>query len=119
MADLMRVLGFRGSAAQLRPVSVRKRAGFTRTTGPFGEIVECDILVCCHCRFTWEVIVGSGIQRGFCAKCCGYTCGKPECNVCVPFEQRLENEEAGRDRLTISPLAVAVPALPKTLILSK
>lgn len=106
--DLPRWLGLKG-----RPQSVRKPAGYTRTTGPFGDVVDCDTLRCEHCGCHWEVVAGSGRQRGFCNRCAGYVCGAPECMAsCVPVGQRLENVEAGRDVLTPRPTQIVVPGMP-------
>lgn len=112
--DLFRWLGFKGD----RPKAVRQPDGYSKTTGPYGEVFDCDTLSCCHCGFTWEVVVGSGIERGVCHKCStmtrvAYTCGKPECDVCIPFEQRLDNLEHGRDMLAPRPPLILVPAVPK------
>jgi len=104
-ADFLRFLGFKGTRAQ----AVRQPAGYTRTTGPYGEVVDCDTLRCCHCSFSWEVVAGSGVQRGFCTRCMGYTCGSPSCMVCIPYFQRLDNVEHGRPALTPPPATVLVP----------
>src|SRR5437588_11074044 len=93
--DFLKFLGFRGV-----PRSVRRPSGWTRTIGPYGEVVHADTLTCCHCQMTWEVVVGSGRQRGWCTRCNGPACGAPACMVCVPFERRLETLEAGRPELT-------------------
>lgn len=114
--DFLRFLGFKG-----RPKAVRKAAGWTKTTGPWGEVVNGDLLQCVHCRHSWEVVVGSGISRGWCNNCVGYTCGNSLCIECVPFEQRLANIEAGIPALTPKPEMVSVLAMPtetpKSLIL--
>jgi hypothetical protein len=92
--------------------------GHFERTGPYGELETGDLLSCCHCRHFWEVRVGSGRTRGFCALChdgrpgTGYTCGRPECDAHVPYEVRLENVEAGRHPLTPPPALAAVPELP-------
>ena len=99
--DVLKWLGFKG-----KPRAVRSPHGYTKTTGPHGEVIDCDVLQCCHCRFSWEVVAGSGRLRGFCRRCLGYTCGRPECMACVPFERRLENLEAGRDILMPGPVQV-------------
>jgi len=54
-----------------------------------------DTLQCVHCQHTWIPIRGSGKERGFCMRCHGPTCGTKECDRCVPFELKLELEEAG------------------------
>lgn len=103
--DVFKFLGLRG-----QPRSVRSPAGYTKTTGPFGEVVDCDTLSCSHCHGQWEVVAGSGKLRGFCNRCAGYVCGRPECmNQCLPFEARLENIEAGRHELTPVPTLFTVP----------
>lgn len=107
MVDLLKWLGFKG-----RPKAVSKPHGWTKTTGPYGEVVHCDTLQCCHCQAHWEVLVGSGRLRGFCSRCMGYTCGQPACMICVPAEVRLENIEAGRPELTPRPELILVPEEP-------
>ena len=113
-SDFMRFLGFKGD----RPQAVRKPAGYTKTTGPYGEIVDCDTLQCVHCRYTWEVVAGSGRLRGFCTRCMGYVCGRPDCmSACVPFELRLENREHGLPDLTPRPEQVLVPVRPPSSLI--
>ena len=46
-------------------------------------------LQCCHCGAHYVSIRGSGIRRGFCKLCNQVTCGKEVCNMCVPFEEKL------------------------------
>ena len=105
--DLLQWLGFKG-----RPQSVRKPDGYTRTTGPHGEVVDADTLQCKHCNGHFEVVAGSGRLRGFCRRCMGYTCGRPECMICLPAEQRLENLEKGLPELTLpTAVSVSVPGL--------
>lgn len=100
--DLLKWLGFKG-----KPRAARKPDGWTKTTGPFGEIVDADTLQCCHCGGHFEVVVGSGVERGFCKRCCGYVCGKPECMMfCVPRDQQLDNLEHGLPRLHQRPLSL-------------
>lgn len=58
-----------------------------------------DTLTCCHCGYVWVPIKGSGIQRGFCLKCMQVTCGRPECNECVPQEKFLDQiDKMNRNR---------------------
>lgn len=112
---LVEWLGFKG-----RPKAVRKPAGHTITTGPFGEVVHADTLQCCHCSGHFEVIVGSGKERGWCSRCSGYVCGEPLCMAaCVPFEKKLENIEAGLPILTPTPNQVVVPNTEQIKELSK
>jgi hypothetical protein len=55
-----------------------------------------DTLQCCHCGHHWIPVKGSGRTRGFCTKCNGVTCGRPECMECVPYEKRLDLYEKGK-----------------------
>lgn len=74
-----------------RPLkSILKPHGHVEMTGPYGEQQTGDTLSCCHCRKHWIVRVGSEKVRGFCRNCMGYTCGNIHCDVCVPYEQKLE-----------------------------
>lgn len=64
-----------------------------------GHILEgtrevADTLRCPHCGCHFIVRRGSGVERGFCLKCCGVTCGKPGCMArCFPMEAQLEAME--------------------------
>jgi len=42
--------------------------------GSFGR----ELLKCGHCGYTWEVMPGSGRERGYC-HLHGVTCGRPAC----------------------------------------
>jgi len=53
-------------------------------------------LQCCHCGIHFISIRGSGKIRGKCMRCSGVTCGAVPCDVCVPFEAKLEYEETGK-----------------------
>jgi len=59
-----------------------------------GKLVG-ETLQCVHCSYTWQVIPGSGIKRGWCPDCAGPLCGRHECmTFCTPFEARLDLTEA-------------------------
>lgn len=112
--DLLTWFGFKG-----KPRAIRNADGWSITRGPHGEEVRCDTLSCCHCMYTWEYVEGSGRLRGFCRKCfdpsrqgSGITCGGIYCWECVPFEQRLENIEAGRHFLAPKAEAFNLGAIP-------
>lgn len=51
---------------------------------------------CCHCQKHFVSLKGSGTLRGFCRNCMAVTCGSPECNVCIPFKQKLTEYENGK-----------------------
>ncbi len=95
--DLCKWLGLKG-----KPKAVRKPDGYTKTTGPYGEIVDADTLQCSHCGCHFEVVAGSGKLRGFCTRCMGYVCGQPFCMMhCHTAEQKLNNLEKGKPRLEL------------------
>ena len=82
---------------------------------PHGVILEdgqevADTAQCCHCGAHFVVVRGSGKKRGFCfGKCKGPTCGRPECDPCVPFESRIDLYEKRK---------IPTPFFPGKLILS-
>src|SRR5690242_5761214 len=45
---------------------------------------------CCHCGMHFVSRKGSGKIRGYCFSCSKITCGKPECNIHVALEKKLE-----------------------------
>jgi len=46
--------------------------------------------MCPHCGAHFTMKKGSGIRRAWCLRCSAVTCGKPECDACVPIEARFE-----------------------------
>lgn len=34
---------------------------------------------CVHCQFLWTYRPGSGTRRGYCLRCDGFLCARPEC----------------------------------------
>lgn len=64
---------------------------FTVTDLDTGRIkAEGSTLKCVHCQRTWAVEPGSGRMRGWCFRCGGPTCGAEGCEVCVPWERKME-----------------------------
>ena len=67
---------------------------------------------CVHCgahipvKASIEGIVAGTLRLGHCRKCDGVHC--EQCSTCVPFEQQLDNVEAGRDRLAPRPVSILV-----------
>lgn len=47
--------------------------------------------MCPHCGAHFNMVKGSGTRRAWCFKCDAVTCGKPECDACIPIEARFEN----------------------------
>lgn len=60
------------------------------------KVVMQDTVQCCHCGGHFVVRPGSGRRRGFCCRCGHATCGSERCDVCVPHEAWLENQEQGK-----------------------
>jgi len=54
-----------------------------------GREVCGEMLHCVHCGFMWQVKPGSGKKRGFCQKCSGPTCGRTDCDTCIPLMKKL------------------------------
>lgn len=84
---------------------------------------ECRM--CTHCGFHWEYQPGSGITRGFCTKCDGWLCARPECALlqkqmlayfrleygCVPYgdyNKRLLEQYARDSRFNVLPSGIVV-----------
>lgn len=76
--------------------TARRAAGKVTCVDPSSGMKEADTLQCVHCSNHWIVKKGSGIVRGFCVKCDGYTCGNQQtCHECFPFEERMDLYEKG------------------------
>ncbi len=86
---------------------IEKDAELLRTDRKAGHILIDGIevamtLQCCHCGSHWVhyrshlVINSNGPKRtrGFCTKCMQVTCGRKECDPCIPFEQKLDMYES-------------------------
>lgn len=56
-----------------------KPSGYFRTATGDGITIEGETRCCSHCGYTWEYQPGSGSRRGFCLKCRGLICARPEC----------------------------------------
>lgn len=82
--------------------------GYFRAEGWHGEVTEGDTCQCCHCGAHFGVVKGSGKKRGFCLRCQRVTCGRPQCDPCVPFMKRIEAIEAGKT-VDQMPVRISVP----------
>lgn len=74
----------------------KQDAGYTRK--PHGSILidgeeVANTMQCCHCDAHYILRRGSGVKRGWCRNCGQVTCGRPQCDPCVPFMRRLEEIE--------------------------
>jgi len=87
--------------------SSRNPAGYISITEPGKRTIEQDTKQCVHCGGHFQVVPGSGIKRGYCRNCMGVTCGKPECNTCLPFQKWMDLIEAN-DRRQRNPLGIEV-----------
>ena len=56
-------------------------------------------LQCPHCGGHFVSVRGSGARRIFCLRCMAVTCGKPECDPCIPIDLKLERMEARKSWL--------------------
>lgn len=78
--------------------TTRRPAGAFLIYEPDDKLTEYDTLQCVHCQKHWEVVVGSGIERGWCLNCAGPTCGKERCETkCIPAERMIEEIEGQRN----------------------
>lgn len=78
---------------------IRKPKGYIIETDIYGCVNEADTNQCCHCGNHFRIIKGSGKKRGFCLKCMQTTCGKLKCDICYPFEKKLEEYEKGKRKI--------------------
>ena len=70
-----------------------RAAGYIQYADPNGKNIELETRQCQHCGMQWVYQPNSGKRRGFCLKCFGLTCGRPQCDVCIPFIKQLEKME--------------------------
>ena len=75
---------------RVAPVGL-KRGVIISTPYEGGRSVEMDACQCCHCQMVFPYVRNSGKDRGWCSMCRDLTCGRPECDPCVPVLQMLEN----------------------------
>ena len=60
-----------------------------------GPEVHVDLIQCCHCQQVFPFVKNSGTVRGWCMGCGQITCGRHECDPCVPWRQMIESMERG------------------------
>lgn len=81
---------------------MRSPGGYALITHP-EYIQEHDTYTCCHCNS----VTVMGIEQetglgGWCRFCAKMTCGRTSCLDCVPFERKMELQEAqGRFRRSV------------------
>ena len=83
------------------PLDLYKKNGVKFELKPGGAWIVDGIEVahtftCCHGGEVFISVPGSSQVRGFCRNCMGVTCGKRECDKCVPFERKCELVEQGK-----------------------
>lgn len=72
-------------------------SGHFEISSPDGPTIRGETMHCCHCSKHWNIVIGSGRDRGFCFKCNKVTCGAAACDPCVPIEKQLEALERPED----------------------
>lgn len=90
--------------------SNKRESGFILNDGA----VIASTQQCVHCGNHQVIIPGSGKRRGWCTLCQGFLCGEFFCmDNCVPFEARLEYQEAKavQDMKHVAKLASRYPAI--------
>jgi hypothetical protein len=61
------------------PIYGHKPSAYSIQFDRDGNKIEKEFRQCIHCQYVWEYKPGSGERRGFCLKCYGLLCGRPEC----------------------------------------
>lgn len=108
-----------------------KPAAYFVTGDGSGVKIEGEQRQCVHCQFLWTYQPGSGTRRGYCLRCDGWLCARPECEImqkamlqemshlpgaddrhCIPYNdyinrQRDEYVKSGRWEITSSGILVA------------
>ncbi len=74
-----------------------KPSGYSVLSHPDGSKKEMEKRQCAHCQFSWIYRPGSGVRRGYCSRCNGLLCGKPQCmEYCIPYINKIEGMEKGQ-----------------------
>lgn len=75
---------------------MRNPGGCVIITDPYAPVREVDTFTCCHCNSIVKVEPGARAEDcgGFCRMCMAPVCPKCADGPCVPFEKKLEAEEA-------------------------
>lgn len=105
-----------------------KPSGYFETSRD-GVRIEGETRQCVHCQYMWTYVPGSGATRGFCLKCNGLVCGRPECaaqqkqllakypgmtaasRACIPFTDVVERQRdqwAADPRYDVRPSGIVV-----------
>jgi hypothetical protein len=63
-----------------------KPAAYFVTADGEGHRIEGEQRQCVHCQYCWTYRPGSGHRRGYCLRCDGWLCGRPEC---VAMQRRM------------------------------
>jgi hypothetical protein len=93
----------------------QKSGTLTSTPIDSDRVTEQETVSCRHCGRVWLWRPGSGIKRGWCMRCNGFTCGNDACDTCLPMMQMIENMEAGmspEEARRHRPIRVAVTCAP-------
>lgn len=105
-----------------------KPNGYYVTSDSSGVRIEGETRQCAHCQYTWEYRPGSGITRGWCMKCQGLLCARPECATdqrqlmarfpdrtfsCLPmtdWNERMRDAYDKDPRFTVLPSGIVIAA---------
>ena len=93
----------------------RKPDGYAVSTDLYGK-TEADTQQCCHCSQHFNVVAGSGKQRGFCLRCMKITCGAPACHEHFSFEERMTLYEKGLLPDLLAPREAVLPKHQKIIL---
>lgn len=102
----------------------RKPNGYLVTADAVGRRIERETRMCVHCQFIWEydpfAEASARTIRGFCLRCFGFTCERPECHreqqqvlaaypdrPCISFEEHYRRR---LDAIAKHPLWEVTPA---------
>ncbi len=95
--------------------SARKAHGYSIATGGDKRDEEFDYYQCCHCALQFQVTPGSGKTRGFCTRCGAVTCGAQKCDECIPWKQKFELIEKGKEGMDLISTGKARNSLPTSV----
>lgn len=75
---------------------MRNPEGHAVIVGLDGRTEEIDTFTCCHCNGIVHVPARAkpGDFGSWCTLCMKMHCAKKGCDICVPFEKKMEQQEA-------------------------
>lgn len=94
--------------------TARKAHGYSIATGE-GRAHESDYLQCSHCALQFQVEPGSGKKRGYCTRCGAVTCGASKCDTCIPWRQKFDLIESGKEGMGLISTGKPMNSLPASV----